>query len=99
MGAPKGPDALASHTAQGSLGDHVAPQYGRVLEGLEVRWGLVVRVLQALTRLGPWRVDGSIGPMHRWYDPRLFDVLSEEQVRWKYAPKAWRGELVSDERA
>ena len=29
--------------------------HGRILEGFEVRWGLVVRVLQALTRLGPWR--------------------------------------------
>ena len=52
-----------------------------VLEGLEVRWGLVVRVLHALTKLGPWRGEASIGPMHKWYDPRMFDVLSEEEMR------------------
>jgi len=73
--------------------------HGRVLEGLEVRWGLVVRVLQALTKLGLWRDSEVMGPMHAAYDPRLFDVLSEEEVRWKYAPKAWQGELVTGERA
>ena len=31
--------------------------HGKLIEGLEVRWGLVVRVLQALTRLGFWRGD------------------------------------------
>jgi len=72
--------------------------HGRVLEGLEVRWGLVVKVLQALTRLGPWRGGGVLGPMHKWYDPRLFDVLDEEQVRATHAPKVWRGELVSEAR-
>ena len=32
--------------------------HGKVIEGLEVRWGLLVRVLQALARLGPWN-NGS----------------------------------------
>ena len=74
--------------------------HGRVLDGLEVRWGLVVQVMQALTRIGRWRDDEVVeGPMHKWYDPKLFDVLDEEDVRWKYAPKVWRGELVSNERA
>jgi len=73
--------------------------HGRVLEGLEVRWGLVVRVLQALTRLGPWRgSSGALGPMHKWYDPRLFDLLSEDEVRRTHAPKVWRGELVTGTR-
>jgi len=53
---------------------------GRALEGLELRWGLVSNILHALTALGPWRLDGSEGPMHKWYDPRLFDLLSREEV-------------------
>ena len=40
--------------------------HGRVLEGLEVRWSLVSNILDALTKLGPWRLDGSVGPMHKW---------------------------------
>ena len=45
--------------------------YGRVLEGLEVRWPLVVQVMQALTScpgIGEpaWRDDGAVDePMHR----------------------------------
>ena len=46
--------------------------HGRVLAGLEVRWRLVSNILNALTRLGHWRLDGSVGPMHKWYDSRLF---------------------------
>ena len=34
--------------------------HGKVIEGLEVRWGLVVRVLQALARLGTWNDDGRM---------------------------------------
>ena len=74
--------------------------HGRVIDGLEVRWEKVVRVMRALTRIGRWRDDEVEGPMHKWYDPKLFDVeLSEQEVRWKYAPKVWRGELVTNERA
>ena len=31
---------------------------GRVLEGLELHWGLVSNILHALTALGRWRLDG-----------------------------------------
>ena len=50
--------------------------HGRVLEGLEVRWAYVSRLMQALTKLGHWRMETSLAPMHKHYDPRLFDVLS-----------------------
>ena len=73
--------------------------HGRVIEGLEVRWGLVVRVLQALSRLGPWNGDGRMVPMNQYYDPKLFDILPEEDVRWSYAPKIWRGDVISLEEA
>ena len=53
---------------------------GRVLEGLELRWGLVSNILHAWTALGHWRLDGSVGPMHKWYDPRLFDLLSHTDI-------------------
>ena len=53
---------------------------GRLLEGLELRWGLVSNILHALTALGRWRLDGSIGPMHKWYDPRAFDLLSHTEI-------------------
>ena len=33
--------------------------HGRVIDGLEVRWALVVRVMHALTRIGRWR-DGEV---------------------------------------
>ena len=55
--------------------------------------------MQALTRLGRWHAGGAVGPMHKYYDPRLFDVLSEEEVRWQYAPKLWEGEYVDHGRA
>ena len=73
--------------------------HGKVLEGLEVRWGYVANLMQALTRLGRWHAGGAVGPMHKYYDPRLFDVLSEEEVRWQYAPKLWEGEYVDHGRA
>ena len=50
---------------------------GRVLEGLELRWGLVSNILHALTKLGRWRLDGEVGPMHKFYDVRLFDINDE----------------------
>ena len=54
---------------------------GRVLEGLELRWGLVSNILHALTQLGRWRLDGGADePMHKWYDPRGFDLLSHDEV-------------------
>ena len=92
---------------------------GVVLEGLEVRWPLVCRLLQALTHVradahwvepryaegiyssvaaAEYR-EGRGGPMHRWYDPRLFDVLGEREVLESYAPRVLDGEVVSAERA
>ena len=54
---------------------------GRVLEGLELRWGLVSNILHALTQLGRWRLDGGAEePMHKWYDPRAFDLPSHDEV-------------------
>ena len=55
--------------------------HGRVLEGLQVRWHYVARLLQALCAFprngyGPWRLGGSEEePMHRFYDPSLFDEI------------------------
>ena len=54
--------------------------HGRVLEGLEVRWSLVSNILHALTKLGPWRLDGSVGN-------RLFDVMEYKDIAAKLAPK------------
>ena len=51
---------------------------GNVLEGLECPWGLVSNILHALVALGRWRLDGQVGPMHKWYDPRVFDVLGHD---------------------
>ena len=61
--------------------------HGRVIEGIQVRWGLVSRLLAALMRVGTWRSGEPPGPMHKHYDPRLFDVLDEEAVRMQYAPR------------
>ena len=44
------------------------------LEGLEVRWGLVARILRALCRFGEWGPEGRRGPMHKYYDQGLFDL-------------------------
>jgi hypothetical protein len=38
----------------------------------------VARILQALRKIGPFRVDGSSGPMRKSYDARLFDVRDVE---------------------
>ena len=37
--------------------------------------------------------------MNKHYDRRLSDVLPEEEARWRYAPKMWRGQIVSQEEA
>ena len=31
---------------------------------------------------GPWNGDGRMVPMNQYYDPKLFDILPEEDVRW-----------------
>ena len=73
--------------------------HGRVLEGLEVRWSYVCRLMQALTKLGRWRMETSLGPMHKYYDPRLYDILSEEDVLLQHAPQKHQGVLVNHEKS
>ena len=79
--------------------------YGQVLEGLEVRWGLVVKFMQALIAYPaagalPWREGGQWAePMHKYYDRKLFDVLSEEEFLARYAPAKHKGEFVDPQRA
>ena len=59
---------------------------GVVLEGLHVRWWYVSRLLRALCAYAPngqvWRLGGhEQEPMHKFYDPRMFDVLDEPAMR------------------
>ena len=72
-----------------------------VLEGLKVRWHLVANVLQALCRYAengsPWRVGGTVlEPMHKYYDPRRFHAMEEQEMRLRYAPVEAEGELLSE---
>lgn len=62
--------------------------HGQVLGGLEVRWGLVANILKALCAVGraPWRGEEELGPMHKYYDRGLFDVLDEAELRETHAP-------------
>jgi hypothetical protein len=70
------------------------------LEGLQVRWWYVATLLQALCAFprngyGPWRLGGKEEePMHQFYDPRLFHVMSEEELRVEYAPKEVDGVVL-----
>merc|ERR1712032_1238046 len=63
-----------------------------VLEGLWVRWHYVANLLQALCAFAPqggepWRLGGSdFEPMHKYYDPRMFHAMSEEEMRLEFAP-------------
>jgi hypothetical protein len=59
---------------------------GRKLEGLEVRWGYLTRILGALTTWGRWHMGEADGPMHKYYDKRLFHLMSEAEVLAEYAP-------------
>jgi hypothetical protein len=34
--------------------------------------------------MGDWRQNGEIGPMHKYYDPRVFDGLTEEQIKAEF---------------
>ena len=77
---------------------------GLVLDGLQVRWRYVARLLQSLCAFarggyGSWRLGGKEGElMHKFYDPRVFDSLSEEDLKCQYAPKVTRaGELLQDQ--
>lgn len=60
---------------------------GVVLEGLQVRWDLVKRILEALTKLGPWHEteDGRLTPMHRYYHRGLFDMQASDEKGYKEA--------------
>ena len=70
------------------------------LEGLQVRWHYMSNVLQALCAFppngyGPWRLGGKEEePMHKRYDPKLFDVLSVEEMKVAYAPKSVDGVVL-----
>ena len=41
-------------------------------------------ILHALTKLGCWRLDGEVGPMHRYYDRRLFPLPSPDEILRQY---------------
>ena len=81
-------------------------RHGDSIEGLEVRWNLVWRLLKVLTALPHlyphvtcgllWRFGGSLDePMCRWYDPKhgMFDVLDEADMR-RYCATVLRAEVV-----
>ena len=71
-----------------------------VLEGLEVRWSYVANLLQALCAFprngyGPWRLGGSEAePMHKYYDPRLFHMMDEDELKLNFAPKEVGGVVL-----
>ena len=60
-----------------------------VLEGLEVRWAFVANLLRALCAFPrkdcPRRLGGSDAePMHKYYDPRLFHMMGEEELKLNF---------------
>lgn len=72
---------------------------GVVLEGMQVRWDLVRRLLGALTKMGRWHdtEDGRDTPMHWYYHPGLFDsqavdaeghYMDKNSERWADAGNA-----------
>ena len=79
--------------------------FGKTLEGLEVRWGLVAQIIRFLSSYpeagrGPWREGGEWQePMHKYYDPQLFHFMDEEEILAQYAPKKFQGEFIDNERA
>ena len=81
-------------TAQSDV--EAQPRHGRVLEGLEVRWGLVANILGALCRYGLYRGEGSFAPMHKYYDRRLFDVVDEAELRETHAPEGRDCKIAKD---
>ena len=70
------------------------------LEGLQVRWWKIAQLLQALCACprngyGPWRLGGGEKePMHKYYDPKLFHMMSEEEMKIEYAPKVSCGVVL-----
>ena len=75
------------------------------LEGLQVRWWYVARLQQALCAFprnghGPWHINGAEDePMHKYYDPKLFHMMSEEEMKVMYAPKVSDGVILGDAEA
>ena len=67
---------------------------GKKIEGLEVRWGNVARIVRALTMVGDWREGEPAGPMHKYYVQRLFRLMSEADVLAQYAPKGVDGNPI-----
>ena len=70
-----------------------------VLEGLEVRWAFVANLLRALCAFPrkdcPWRLGGSDAePMHKYYDPRLFHIMDEDELKLSFAPKEVGGVIL-----
>ena len=61
--------------------------HGKILENLEAHWGLCVNILHALSRKDVWRLDNLLGPMHQYYDPKLYDFLTYEQVMNEHAAR------------
>jgi hypothetical protein len=60
-----------------------------VLEGSHVRWSYVSRLLWGLCAYAPngqvWRIGGhEQEPMQKFYDPRMFDVLEEPAMRFRF---------------
>ena len=60
----------------------------------------VARLLQALCAFprngyGPWRLGGSEEePMHKYYDPKLFHVMTQDEMKVVYAPKVVDGVVL-----
>ena len=59
---------------------------GAVIEGLSVRWDYVSRLLRALCSFAPngqvWRLGGGeYEAMHKYYDPKILDVLNVDDMR------------------
>ncbi len=58
---------------------------GRFVDGLEIRWGRLSRALAALMCEGRWRLgEETLGPMHKWCAPGLFDVWTEQDMRAEF---------------
>ena len=73
------------------------------IEGLQVRWWYVANLLQALCAMprngyGPWRLGGTEEePMHKYYDPRLFHMMDEDELKLHFAPKERDGVVLKPE--
>ena len=71
---------------------------GAVIEGLSVRWEYVSRLLRALCSFAPngqvWRLGGGeYEAMHKYYDPKILDVLNVDDMRSRVESTADFGTL------